>query len=91
MMISYTQSTLGKLEDLLRAAGFVIRYEKGNFKSGMCVLLNDKVMVVNKFSDLQIKINALVELVAAFDFSPVELDEKQKKFLYLVKQTKLDL
>lgn len=90
-MISYTQSSLGKLEDLLRAAGFIIRYEKGNFKSGMCVLLKDKVMVINKFSDIQVKINTLIELVAAFDFSQVELDEKQKKFLYLIKQTKLNL
>ena len=90
-MIPYTQSSLGKLEDLLRAAGFLIRYEKGNFKSGMCVLLKDKVMVVNKFSDIQVKINTLIDLVAGFDFKEVDLDEKQKKFLYLIKQTKLDL
>jgi hypothetical protein len=90
-MIPYTQSSLTKLEDLLRAAGFIIRYEKGNFRSGMCVLLKDKVMVINKFSDMQVKINTLAELVADFDFTPVELDEKQKKFLYLIKQTKLHL
>ncbi len=90
-MISFTQSSLTRLEDLLRTAGFIIRYEKGNFKSGMCVLLSDKVMVINKFSDIQVKINTLIELVSAFDFSQTELDEKQKKFLYLIQQTKLDL
>lgn len=90
-MIPYTQSSLNKLEDLLRAAGFIIRYEKGNFRSGMCVLLKDKVMVINKFSDMQVKINTLAEMVAGFDFTPVELDERQKKFLYLIKQTKLHL
>lgn len=90
-MLSYTQTTLQKLEELLRIKHYKIRYEKGNFKSGTCTLLQDKILVVNKFSDLEVKINSIAELTASLDFSDVVLNEKQKKFLYLIKQTKLDL
>lgn len=90
-MLSYTQTTLQKLEELLRIKNYKIRYEKGNFKSGTCTLLQDKILVVNKFSDLEVKINSIAELTASLDFSDAVLNEKQKKFLYLIKQTKLDL
>jgi len=90
-MLPYTQHNLHKLEDLLKANNYKIRYEKGNFKSGVCVLLQDKVLVINKFSDIEVKINSLVETISELDFSNSILDDKQKKFLYLIKQTKLNL
>lgn len=90
-MLSYTQSTLQKLEELLRTKNYKIRYEKGNFKSGTCTLLKNKILVVNKFSDMEVKVNAIADIVVGLDFSDTILNEKQKKFLYLIKQTKLDL
>ncbi|TCK84803.1 hypothetical protein [Albibacterium bauzanense] len=90
-MLPFTQHSLHKLEDLLKASNYKIRYEKGNFKSGVCVLLQDKVLVINKFSDIEVKINSLIETIRELDFSNSMLDDKQKKFLYLVKQTKLNL
>lgn len=90
-MLSYTANTLQKLEALLRIKNYKIRYEKGNFESGTCTLLKNKILVINKFSDIEMKINSVAEVVAGLDFSEITLNDKQKKFLYLVKQTKLDL
>jgi len=90
-MIPVTQNSLHKLEELLRVNNYRIRYEKGNFKSGKCKLLDNKILVVNKYSDLEVKINSLVTIINELDFSDVVLDDKQKKFLYLIKQTKLTL
>ena len=39
------QSTLDKIEDLFKALGYKVRYERGNFKPGSCVLLASKVVV----------------------------------------------
>lgn len=90
-MLSYTPHSLEKLETLLREMGYKVRYEKGNFKTGACVLQNAKVIVVNKFYNLEAKINALVELVRDIQTDSSMLSDKQKSFLWSIKQTKLTI
>jgi len=80
-MLPFTQHSLHKLEDLLKANNYIIRYEKGNFRSGTCTLLQNKILVINKFSDLEVKINSLIQIIAESDFSNAVLDDKQQKFL----------
>jgi hypothetical protein len=89
-MLTITNHTLEKLELLLRTAGYRVRYEKGNFKTGACLLQNSKVVVVNKFSGLESKILAIVELSRSLEFDYKLLDEKQAAFLHQLKQTKLE-
>ncbi len=91
MAITYTQHTLDKLEQLLKSLHYKVRYDKGNFKTGACVVENSKIIVVNKFSSIESKILALAELVQVMDADETQLDDKQKQFLYLLKQTKLQL
>lgn len=79
-MVSITQYNLDKIENLLADIGYKVRYEKGNFKTGACVIQNSKVIVVNKFSNLEIKINSLVQLIKEFEFEKEQLDEKQWAF-----------
>lgn len=61
-MVKYTPATLKKLEDTLKEYAYEVRYEKGNFRSGYCVLEAKKVVVVNKFSTLESRIQALIEI-----------------------------
>ena len=90
MALSYTQHTLEKLESLLKSMGFKLRYEKGNFKTGACILEQSRVIIVNKFSNLENKILSLADLLQNTETNDSLLDEKQKAFLYLLKQTKLE-
>ena len=90
-MLTLTTHTLEKLELLLRTAGYKVRYEKGNFKTGACMLLSSKVVVVNKFSNLESKIHAIVELIRELELDYDLLDEKQITFLQQLKQTRLQL
>lgn len=90
MALSYTQHTLDKLEALLKSLGFKLRYEKGNFKTGACILQQSRVIIVNKFSNLENKVLALADLLQNTETDDSLLDEKQKAFLYLLKQTKLE-
>jgi hypothetical protein len=89
-MLTVTNHTLEKLEMLLKTTGYRVRYEKGNFKTGACLLLNSKVVVVNKFSGLESKILAISELVRDLDMDYSLLDEKQVAFLQQIKQTTLE-
>lgn len=91
MSLSYTTHTLEKLELLLKSLEYRVRYEKGSFKTGSCLLENSKVVVVNKFSTLESKIISLAELIRNLQVDESRLDEKQKQFLCVLKQTSLQL
>ena len=91
MTLTYTQHTLEKLESLLKSLGFKLRYEKGNFKTGSCLLENNRVILVNKYSNLESKINALADLLQRSETDDTLLEDKQKAFLYELKQLKLEL
>lgn len=89
MVLSITTHTLEKLEQLLNALGFRVRYEKGSFKTGSCVLAEEKIIVVNKFSTLETKIQSLTELIKQSNFDGVSLQDKQKQLLKFLTQTEL--
>jgi len=90
-MLPLTTHSLEKLEMLLRSAGYRVRYEKGNFKTGACLLQSSKIIVVNKFSNLESRILAITELVRELEIDLKLLDEKQIAFLHQLKQTQLEL
>jgi hypothetical protein len=90
-VLTPTQHTLEKLENLLKCAGYRVRYEKGNFKTGACLLQNSRMIVVNKFSNIESKIQSVSELIRQLDMDPALLDEKQLAFLHQIKQTELQL
>jgi hypothetical protein len=90
-MLTATNHTLDKLETLLNCAGYKVRYEKGNFKTGACLLQSSRMIVVNKFSNLESKIQSLSELVRQLDIDVKALDDKQLAFLQTIKQTELQL
>lgn len=89
MSLPLTNHTLEKLEALLFAMGYKVRYEKGNFKTGSCLLEHNKVVVVNKFSNLEGKIAALITLVKQTNAEENLLDEKQRQFYQSLQQTEL--
>ena len=90
-MLSPTPHTLEKLEMLLKTAGYKVRYEKGNFKTGACLLQNSKIVVVNKFSNVESRILSITELVRELEFDFKLLDDKQIALVHQLKQTNLQL
>jgi len=61
--LKYNQSTLNKLEKILDEAGYVVRYERGSFQSGYCILEDKKVVVLNKFLIPEGRINTLMDII----------------------------
>jgi len=87
--MKYTQSTLDKLEKIVHEAGYVIRYERGTFQSGYCILEQKKVVVLNKFLQTEGRINTLIDLIPQLDIQPDTLSEVSKK-IYLDITAKLE-
>jgi hypothetical protein len=78
-MIKYTTNFLAKLEDLVAESDYILRYEKGNFQSGYCLLKEQKIMILNKFFTTEGKINALLEILRGISLDTAKFSEKNLK------------
>ena len=69
MSIKLNKQFQKKLELLLESQDYKIRFEKGNFKSGYCIIKNKKVAIINKYFTIEGKINALLEIINSINIS----------------------
>jgi len=79
MEIKYSNHFLNKLEDIFSESDYILRYEKGNFNSGYCIIRETKVVVVNRFYALEGKINCLLDILKAIDLNTEKLSPKNLK------------
>lgn len=86
--MKYTQSTLDKLEDILGESDYVVRYERGTFQSGWCLLEARRVVVLNKFLNTEGRINTLMEIIPQLNIQFDKLTlESQKLYEEVVKKS----
>ncbi len=90
-MIKYTNQFLTKLEDLIAESDYVMRYEKGNFKSGYCLLKEQKIMIINKFFTTEGKINTLLDILKNIELDTTKFTEKSLKLYQELSQTEVSL
>ena len=88
-MIKYTTGFLTKLEEIISESDYVLRYEKGNFKSGYCLLKEQKIMIVNKFYPTEGKINALLDILKTITLDTTRFSEKSLKLYEELTQTEI--
>ena len=79
MEIKYSKHFLNKLEDIFSESDYILRYEKGNFKSGYCIINDTKVVVVNKFYSLEGKVNCLLDIFKSIELNTENLNPKNLK------------
>ena len=82
-----TKTTQEKLEAAFKAIGYKIRYEKGTFKSGYCLIEEQKVVVVNKFYPLESKVIAMAEIMRELNPDNTGLDDTLVKIVTEVLKT----
>ena len=78
--MKYTQTTLDKIEKLIGESGYIVRYERGSFQSGFCILEDRKVVVLNKFLQLEGRINTLIDLIPQLKIGAEALAPDSKKW-----------
>jgi hypothetical protein len=77
--MKYTQTTLGKIEKIIEEAGYLIRFERGTFQSGYCILEQKKVLVLNKFLQLEGRINTLIDLLPQLKINAEALTPESRR------------
>lgn len=83
--MKYNQSTLDKLESIPEESGYILRYERGTFQSGYCILEAKKVVVLNKFLQTEGRINTLIDLIPQLEINQDALTlESQKLYTSII-------
>ncbi len=82
MEVKYTQNFLNKLEDIFAESDYILRYEKGNFNSGYCLLKETKIAIINKYFPLEGKINSLIEILRQIELNESKMSEKNIKLYH---------
>lgn len=91
MSIKYTKHFLNKLEDVISETDYILRYEKGNFQSGYCILNESKIAIINKFFALEGKVNSLVEIIRSIKVDVGKLSDGNKKLYAEITSNQLQL
>lgn len=78
MMNKYTKPTLQKLELIFKELDYAVRYEKGTFNSGYCIVDQTKIVIVNKFFDTDGRVGVLLDILSSLLEDENILSEKSK-------------
>jgi hypothetical protein len=79
MNFKVTPANLARLEKIFSEIKYELRFEKGSFNSGYCVLEHKKVVVVNKFLNLEGRINTLLDIVGTMQIDETLLTPESLK------------
>jgi hypothetical protein len=77
--MKYNQLTLNKIEKILEESGYVVRYERGTFQSGYCILEERKIVVLNKFLQTEGRISILIDLIPQLKINIEQLTSETHK------------
>lgn len=87
MALKYNKATLSNLEQLFKESDFTIRYEKGHFKSGYCLIHDRKVIIINKFFDEKARIENFLDILNQVKITNNLLSERSKDFLNIIEKS----
>jgi hypothetical protein len=69
------------LKSLASQLGAEVRFEKGDFKGGYCILKDSKVIVVNKMANLQRKVMILSMALKELGIDKIYLTPKLREII----------
>ncbi|MFN5325140.1 MAG: hypothetical protein ACK5C5_09500 [Bacteroidota bacterium] len=85
-MLKYNAQLQTKLEDVFEENGYKVRYEKGNFKSGFCIIEDRKLVVLNKFTVLESRVSSMMEIIRQLGSQGLLSGEKYEQIKPLLAQ-----
>ena len=81
MEIKLTKQFQNKLESILISQDYKVRFEKGNFKSGYCIINKNKIVIINKYFTIEGKINSLIEIINKINIQEKKCANDQIKLI----------
>ncbi|MDP4173618.1 MAG: hypothetical protein Q8933_06595 [Bacteroidota bacterium] len=75
------EDILKDLKALAAELGATVRFEKGDFKGGYCLLKDSKVIVINKIANLQRKVMILSAALKELGIDQIYLTPKLREII----------
>ena len=75
------EETLSDLKALAAQLGATVRFEKGDFKGGYCIVHDSKVIVINKITNLQRKVMILSAALKELGVDKIYLTPKMREII----------
>lgn len=81
------EETLSDLKALAAQLGATVRFEKGDFKGGYCILNDSKVIVINKMTNLQRKVMILSAALKELGVDKIYLTPRMREIIEEMAET----
>ncbi len=75
------EEALQDLKSLASELGATVRFEKGDFKGGYCLIKDSKVIVINKLANLQKKVMILSAALKDLGVDQIYLSPKLREII----------
>lgn len=72
---------LEELEKFVRELGLTLRYERGDFEGGYCILRDQKMIVINKLANTQKRISLLARSIIEIGVDENLMNENIKSII----------
>lgn len=82
------EEVLQELKALASQLGAEVRFEKGDFKGGYCLLKESKVVVINKSANLQKKVMILAAALKELGIEQIYLTPKIREVIEEMAETR---
>jgi hypothetical protein len=91
MTFKYNAALLKKIEEIFKEGGYTVRYEKGSFQNGFCVLEKRRVVVINRFHETDARINSMIEILGSIeDLELTNLSSESLELYQKIRSEKVD-
>jgi hypothetical protein len=72
---------ISQLKDIANQLGVIVRFEKGDFKGGYCVVKENKIIIINKFASNQKKASILASALKELGIDNLYLNPKLREII----------
>ncbi len=75
------QQLIEDLREIASQKGIKVRFEKGDFNGGYCILKSERVIVINKMAQTQRKLIILVEALKEIGVEDIYINPKIRNII----------
>ena len=86
-MLKPTKTTLKKIEEIFKEMEYTVRYEKGTFNSGYCIVEEKKIVVINRFFETEGRINCLLDILSTISINEAFLSSTNQSNYKLIQKS----